>query len=88
MRSYHSVLSGELCLQGRTRPRPTGRSADHVDNMGTFVPCMRGRTAGGLTRKAKSKVAATYPDLAKRMSVIARVRIQVLVALNGRHDSR
>ena len=56
--------------------------------LGAFVPRMRAEPQEELTRKAKSKVAATYPDLAKRMSVIARVRIQVLVALNGRHDSR
>ena len=36
-----------------------------------------------LTRKAKSKVAPTYPALAKRMSIAGVVKVQVVVAANG-----
>src|SRR6266403_1718676 len=36
-----------------------------------------------LTRKAKSKVAPTYPELAKRMSIAGVVKVQVVVAPNG-----
>jgi TonB family protein len=36
-----------------------------------------------LTRKAKSKVAPTYPELAKRMSIAGVVKVQVVVAANG-----
>ena len=36
-----------------------------------------------LARKAKSKVAPTYPELAKRMSIAGVVKVQVVVAPNG-----
>ena len=36
-----------------------------------------------LTRKAKTKVAAVYPALAKRMNITGTVKIEVLVAANG-----
>src|SRR6266478_3396994 len=36
-----------------------------------------------LTRKAKSKVAPAYPELAKRMSISGVVKVQVVVAPNG-----
>jgi len=36
-----------------------------------------------LTRKAKNKVAPTYPELAKRMSIAGVVKVQVVVAPNG-----
>ncbi len=36
-----------------------------------------------LSRKAKTKVAAVYPDLAKRMNITGTVKIEVLVAANG-----
>jgi TonB family protein len=36
-----------------------------------------------LTRKAKKKVAAVYPDLARRMSITGTVRLAVVVAPNG-----
>ncbi len=36
-----------------------------------------------ITRKAKSKVAPVYPELAKRMNIAGVVRIQITVATNG-----
>ena len=36
-----------------------------------------------VTRKAKSKVAPVYPELAKRMNITGVVRIQLTVAANG-----
>lgn len=36
-----------------------------------------------LTRKAKTKVAPMYPELAKRMSIAGVVKVQVVVAPNG-----
>ncbi len=36
-----------------------------------------------LTRKAKSKVAPVYPDLARRMSITGTVKLSVVVAPNG-----
>jgi TonB family protein len=38
---------------------------------------------GELTRKAKTKVAPVYPDVARRMSVTGTVRLAVVVAPNG-----
>jgi TonB family protein len=39
--------------------------------------------AGEITRKVKSKVAPTYPDLARRMNISGVVRLAVTVAPNG-----
>jgi TonB family protein len=36
-----------------------------------------------LTRKAKRKVAAVYPDVARRMSITGTVRLAVVVARDG-----
>ncbi len=36
-----------------------------------------------ITRKAKSKVAPVYPELARRMNIAGVVRIQITVAANG-----
>jgi TonB family protein len=38
---------------------------------------------GELTRKAKTKVAPTYPDLARRMNITGTVKVLVVVAPNG-----
>jgi TonB family protein len=39
-------------------------------------------TEGG--RKVKSKVAPTYPDIAKRMSVTGKVKIEIIITPDGR----
>ena len=36
-----------------------------------------------LTRKAKTKIAPVYPELARRMSISGVVKVQVVVAPNG-----
>jgi TonB family protein len=36
-----------------------------------------------LTRKVKNKVAPTYPDVARRMSIAGTVKVLVVVAPNG-----
>ena len=36
-----------------------------------------------ITRKVKSKVAPTYPELARRMAISGVVKVQVIVAPNG-----
>ena len=36
-----------------------------------------------ITRKVKSKIAPTYPELARRMSIAGVVKVQVVVAPNG-----
>jgi TonB family protein len=36
-----------------------------------------------MTRKVKSRIAPTYPELAKRLSIRGVVRVQVTVAPNG-----
>jgi TonB family protein len=38
---------------------------------------------GELTRKAKTRVAPVYPDVARRMSVTGTVKLAVVVAPNG-----
>ena len=38
---------------------------------------------GELTRKAKTKVMPTYPDLARRMNITGTVKVLVVVAPNG-----
>jgi TonB family protein len=44
------------------------------------LPC---RAQEELSRKAKSKVAPVYPELARRMSIAGVVKVQVVVAPNG-----
>jgi TonB family protein len=36
-----------------------------------------------LTRKAKIKVPAVYPDIARRMNIVGTVKVMVVVAPNG-----
>jgi TonB family protein len=38
-------------------------------------------------RKVKTKVAPTYPELAKRMNVIGRVKIEVIITPDGKVKS-
>jgi TonB family protein len=38
---------------------------------------------GELSRKAKTKVAPAYPDLARRMNIVGTVKVQVTVLPNG-----
>ena len=38
---------------------------------------------GELTRKAKTKVAPVYPDLARRMNITGTVKVLVVVSPNG-----
>ena len=38
---------------------------------------------GELTRKPKTKVAPTYPELARRMNIIGTVKVLVVVAPSG-----
>jgi TonB family protein len=38
---------------------------------------------GELTRKAKTKVAPAYPELAKRMNITGTVKVLVVVSPNG-----
>jgi TonB family protein len=40
-------------------------------------------TQGEIVRRAKSKVPAVYPDLARRMNLTGTVKVQVVVATNG-----
>jgi TonB family protein len=41
------------------------------------------QTEEELTRKAKTKVAPVYPDIARRMSITGTVKVLVVVARNG-----
>jgi TonB family protein len=38
-------------------------------------------------RKVKTKVAPTYPELAKRMNVVGKVKIEVIITSDGRVKS-
>lgn len=42
-----------------------------------------GQAQEEITRKVKSKVSPTYPELARRMSISGVVKVQVIVAPNG-----
>ena len=42
-----------------------------------------GRAQEEISRKVKSKVAPTYPELARRMAISGVVKVQVVVAPNG-----
>lgn len=41
------------------------------------------QTEEELTRKARTKVAPVYPDIARRMSITGTVKVLVVVARNG-----
>jgi TonB family protein len=40
-------------------------------------------TQNEIVRRARTKVPAVYPDLARRMSITGTVKVQVVVAPNG-----
>jgi TonB family protein len=47
-----------------------------------FLP-LPAMAQGELTRKAKTKVAPAYPELAKRMNITGTVKVLVVVSPNG-----
>jgi TonB family protein len=50
---------------------------------GVILDPLPGRAQDEITRKVKTKVAPTYPELARRMSISGVVKVQVVVAANG-----
>ena len=54
--------------------------------LGTYAPAQRSGSEEG-KRKVKTKVAPTYPDLARRMNVTGRVKIEVIITPDGRVKS-
>ncbi|HKO05010.1 MAG TPA: energy transducer TonB [Candidatus Acidoferrales bacterium] len=44
---------------------------------------MRGQDAGDAKRKVRTQIAPAYPELAKRMNVHGKVRLEVTVAADG-----
>ena len=45
---------------------------------------VRGQDSGSeIVRRAKTKVQAVYPDLARKMNITGTVKVQVVVAPNG-----
>jgi TonB family protein len=59
-------------------------------SLGTFRrfvgTCLLGLVASAqeeLTRKVKSRIAPTYPDIARRMNITGTVKVMVVVAPNG-----
>ncbi len=53
--------------------------------VGTALSSVLGTCA--LARKVKTKVAPVYPDLARRMNVMGRVKIEVIITPDGRVKS-
>lgn len=47
------------------------------------LPASGQQQDGEITRKVKSKVSPTYPDIAKRMNISGVVKLIVVVAPNG-----
>jgi TonB family protein len=54
--------------------------------LGSVALAQTGSTDEG-KRKVKSKVSPTYPELAKRMSVSGKVKIEVVITPDGRVKS-
>jgi TonB family protein len=54
--------------------------------LATCAPAQQGTSEEG-KRKVKSKVAPAYPELAKRMNVTGRVKIEVIITPDGRVKS-
>lgn len=55
-------------------------------SLGTAIFAQSGATDEG-KRKVKSKVSPAYPDLAKRMNVTGKVKIEVVITPDGRVKS-
>jgi TonB family protein len=55
-------------------------------SMGTAVFAQSGSTDEG-KRKVKTKVTPAYPELAKRMNVLGKVKIEVVITPDGRVKS-
>jgi len=53
--------------------------------LGTHVAAQSGSEEG--KRKVKTKVAPAYPELAKRMNVTGKVKIEVIITPDGRVKS-
>jgi TonB family protein len=53
--------------------------------LGTYALAQSGPEEG--KRKVKTKVAPSYPELAKRMNVTGRVKIEVIITPDGRVKS-
>ena len=53
--------------------------------LGTFAMAQSGSDEG--KRKVKTRVAPAYPELAKRMNVTGRVKIEVMITPDGRVKS-
>jgi TonB family protein len=51
----------------------------------TYAPGQSGSEEG--KRKVKTKVAPTYPELAKRMNVTGRAKVEVIITPDGRVKS-
>src|SRR5260370_27521852 len=54
--------------------------------LATCAPAQQSRSEEG-KRKVKTKVAPVYPDLARRMNVMGRVKIEVIITPDGRVKS-
>jgi TonB family protein len=52
---------------------------------GTYAPAQSSSDEG--KRKVKTKVAPSYPELAKRMNVTGRARIEVIITPDGKVKS-
>lgn len=76
---------GEYCVGGCVSFRKTGvLVAVMAIAAGIGSVELRGQDVQGeLVRRAKSKVPAVYPDLARRMNLTGTVKVEVVVAANG-----
>lgn len=51
---------------------------------GAGTVSLRGQDSGNeIVRRAKSKVQAVYPDLARKMNITGTVKVQVVISPNG-----
>jgi TonB family protein len=77
----------DYCLGGTVSLRKMGLWLAVMAMAGAGVAGLRGQdaqdTQGEITRRAKSRVAPVYPDLARKMNITGTVKIQVVVAPNG-----
>lgn len=71
-------------LPGPTRCKAVAVSALWVAllGLGGLIP-ERAFAQGELTRKVKTRVSPTYPELARRMSIRGTVKVIVVVSPNG-----
>jgi TonB family protein len=76
-----AIPGGEVSMRSSWKQKALVGAA-FMSLLGTYTLAQSGTTEEG-KRKAKTKIAPVYPDLAKRMNVSGKVKVEVTIAPDG-----